>query len=409
MDPGSATWLNAWLRRGKRGRASAVVLGGSVNGLSFARSLGRHGVPTLMLDSERYLGTYSRYADFGLLPPARDRPEAWLAVLEHAGARLERPAVLFATSDEHTLFVAENAPALAARFRFVTPSLETTRGLLDKHRQYAVARDAGIAVPDTRLLDSEQAARDAADAMAYPCLLKPCVSHLGRRALGGRKVLVVHSPAELMGAYRRLAGGPSHFMAQEIIPGGDSAIYWYLTFLDAAGGERAWITGRKLRQYPPLFGNGSLSVTIEAPRVADLSRRLLEALRLCGYAAIEFKLDARDGGYKLMEINPRSDSFNQMAIGAGVDFPWLGYRYLAGEAAGPVHQPPPFRLGLRYVDEEQDVLAFLALRKAGALTLPQWLRSLGGSRPMTAAWDDPAPLLAGVGRMLRACVRPRDS
>ena len=50
-------------RKAKRGRAPAVVLGASVNGLSFARSLGRRRIPVLMIDSLPYVGTHSRYAN----------------------------------------------------------------------------------------------------------------------------------------------------------------------------------------------------------------------------------------------------------------------------------------------------------------------------------------------------------
>lgn len=144
------------------GRPPAVVLGGSANGLSLARSLGRRGIPTLMLDSERRLGTYTRFAAFGQLPPAASRPDAWIDLLTYAGQRLDRPAVLFATSDEHCLLAAEHSETLAAYFQFAIPEAATARQILDKRCQYEVARSAGIRVPESHYPDSVEAARTVA-------------------------------------------------------------------------------------------------------------------------------------------------------------------------------------------------------------------------------------------------------
>jgi predicted ATP-grasp superfamily ATP-dependent carboligase len=401
MQPDGKPWLERWLRRPNARPARAVVLGGSANGLSFARSLGRRGVPTLLLDSERYVGTYTRYAVFGQLPPVELQPGAWLEALECAGQRLAEPAALFVTSDAHSDWLADHHERLARYYRFVLSPMETVRQLLDKQQQYTAAAAAGVLLPATFYPASGREARQAGDRLGYPCLFKPCTAHLGRPRLGGQKALVIGSASEMEAAYAGAATRAARFMVQEIIPGGDDAIYWYLTFCDAAGCERAWITGRKLRQYPPGFGNGSISVSVDAPAVAGLSRRLLRLFNCRGYASIEFKRDERDGSLRLIEINPRSDSFNEMGAKAGVDLAWIGYQYLVGDPACPA-EPPAFRRGVWCVDEEQDVLAALALRRSGALGWLDWLRSLRGARTIIAAWDDPGPLLAGLGRVPRA-------
>ncbi|HEY5596498.1 MAG TPA: ATP-grasp domain-containing protein, partial [Candidatus Bipolaricaulota bacterium] len=126
----------------------------------------------------------------------------------------------------------------------------------------------------------------------------------------------------------------------------------------------------------------------------------LTAFSYCGFVGIEFKLDARDGTYRLIEINPRTVSGNQLAISAGIDFPWIGYQYLTGSGleASPV---TPFRPQVKYVNEEWDVQAYLALRRSGALSLRGWYDSLRGAQAWAiGAWDDPLPLVAGLWRFL---------
>jgi predicted ATP-grasp superfamily ATP-dependent carboligase len=67
-------------------------------------------------------------------------------------------------------------------------------------------------------------------------------------------------------------------------------------------------TQERLRQFPPLFGDGSFQGTVDAPEVAELGRRLVRAFDDRGFAGIEFKFDARDGTYRLIEFNPRTVS-----------------------------------------------------------------------------------------------------
>jgi D-aspartate ligase len=388
--------VERWLRRANRSHPPAILLGASTTGLSFARSLGRRGVPLLVLDRRPLVALYTRFAYGQLLPPVYRQPQDWLELLEFAGRRLPAPAVLIAAADEYALFVAAHAAQLRRHFLFLNSEIETVERLVDKRLQYGVAEAAGVPLPRTYFPDSIAEARRLGDLIQYPCLLKPYVSHLGRRRLPEEKVRLVHSPADMLAAFERLHAADTPFLLQEYIPGDDSAVFGYMALWDEAGRELAWLTMRKLRQHPPLCGDASLVVTVHAPEVAELGRRLLRAFDYRGHAGIEFKLDRRDGSYRLIEINPRSEGFAELAVGAGVDFPWMGYRHLTGADAEP---PPAFRPGVKYVNEDLDLLSYLAYRSRDGLTAMQWLGSLRGARPMVWAWDDPLPLLKGLWRM----------
>jgi predicted ATP-grasp superfamily ATP-dependent carboligase len=396
----TAGTLEGWLRGARGSEPAAIVLGGSFSGLSFARSLGRRRIPVLLLASGRFLGTYSRYAHVMRLPPVEHSPERWIGLLGQIGSRLPVPGALFPMGDAHTLLVARNRTALKRHFRFLVPDTETVEKLVDKRSQYPLARAAGVPIPAVHFPASSEEARRLSGSLPYPCLLKPYVSHAARSELGG-KLLVVGSPAELMSAYERISAAGVELMLQEIVPGEDTALLGYLAFWDGDGRELAWLTKRKLRQYPPQFGDGALQVTVEAPEVAELSRRLLRAFDYRGFVGVEFKRSALDDIYRLMEINPRVVSGNELAVAAGVDFPWIGYRHLTDSdwRGGP---PNRFRHGVKYVNEEWDVQAYLALRKSGKLGLRTWLASLRGVRAR-AIWalDDPMPFLIGLGRLAR--------
>lgn len=405
MDLRTQGTLERLLGQSQGTRPLAIVMGGSVNGLSFVRSLGQRGIPTLLLDSEYLVGTYSRLGTTIILPPPSKDPSPWMEVLEFLGSRLAVPGVIFSTSDAHGVFVSQHASALGRYFRFLVPSAETTAQIVDKKTQYTIAKSVGIPIPQTYFPKDLDEVRKISTGLMYPCIIKPYKAHEGRGKIGNNKVVVVETAESLVSVFESIGGAEPSFMVQEIIPGADSALYGYLAFWDSNHQELAWLTKRKLRQYPPHYGDGSLQETIECPEVAQLGRRLLQAFNYQGFVGIEFKFDARDGTYRLMEINPRTVSGNQLCISAGVDFPGIGYQYLTGCNLG-IDPARPFERGVRYINEEWDFKAYLALRRSGELSLRSWLHSIRGVKA-NALWasDDPMPLLVTVYRALRAFLR----
>lgn len=394
--------MKNWLSSFSEQLPLALITGSSVNALSFARSLGRRGIPVLILDSDRQLAVHSRYARAVRLPPAGQEPQAWIDTMLDVGKNLACPAALIPTADPHAVLIAENSEILRPYFNFLVPERQKAQNFVSKQFQVQHAREMGVPVPQTHFPGSMDAIQHLAGEMQYPCILKPDNSHTGARVLTGRKLLIIDSAKRLVDSYASLAESDVSCLVQEIIPGSDRELVSYLGFWNTEGAETAFITKRKLRQFPALYGNGSIQVTEKLPEVAELSRRLLKGLGHRGFAGVEFKFDRRDGSYRFVEINPRSSAMNELAVAAGVDFPWIAYRTLNG---GEVEQHGDwaFKTGVRCVNEEWDVQAYWELRRKGELSFRQWRESLHGAHRIIAAWDDPKPFLAG---MVRAATLP---
>lgn len=392
--------LDAWLRKTHNRRAPALLLGSWTQSLSFARSLGRRGVPLLVLDGDRFLGGYTRHATFVQLRPPDERPADWLEVLDYVGTRLNHRSALFVMSDALCRLVARHQDQLAGCFNFVVPEHAAVEKIVNKRMQYTQAQQVGIPIPKTFFPESVEEARAVAAEVTYPCLFKPYTSYIGIPRLGA-KVWVLQSAEELVDAFVRATTREAHFMIQEIVPGETSAIALYLGFWDREGRERLGHSVNKLREYPSRYGTGCFFITGEVREVLDSGRRLLRAFDYRGFVGVEMKHDARDGAFRLMEINPRVESLIEITVAAGVDVPWLAYEYLQGNdvfAADGL----PIPSGVKFVDEQLDVQTFFDLHQRGELSFAQWVRSLRGARPAIAAWDDPGPLLVGVGRALHA-------
>jgi predicted ATP-grasp superfamily ATP-dependent carboligase len=385
-------------------QALAVVLGGGAGGLSYARSLGRRRIPVLLVDAAGGIATHSRYVWSATLNGPLDHPAEWVDLLDRVGACLSRPGVLLPTNDVLTGLVARNAERLGRSFRFIVPSMEVVGSIVDKRTQYERAQAAGIPIPVTHFPESVSEVEQVGTTLRYPCIFKPYNSALGRVAMRtepahagiSSKALMVRDQEELVACFKRVATADARFMVQEFVPGDECALFGYNAFWDAEGREHSWMTKQKLRQFPLAIGSGSYQVSVDAPEVAELSRRLLKAFDYRGLVNVEFKLDSRDGTYRLIEINPRSPSGNQLAVSSGVDFPNLVYRYLTRPDG---RQPPAvgFRRGVKWVNEDLDLQAFLALRKRRELSSWRWLRQLAGVRSWAVATPrDPVPFLVQV-------------
>ena len=115
-------------------------------------------------------------------------------------------------------------------------------------------------------------------------------------------------------------------MVSEIIPGADSDLYHYRSYIDSQGSILAEMCTKKLRQHPPGFGVACVSKTI--PMIHEIRQLALKLLRHFAYqgeSSVEFKLDNRNNRYKLMEINIRPVLPELHFVAAGINFPFITY------------------------------------------------------------------------------------
>ena len=109
---------------------------------------------------------------------------------------------------------------------------------------------------------------------------------------------------------------------------------------------------------------------------------------LTGLIEIEYKRDARDGRFKLLDMNPRLWGWHSLCGRAGVDFPYLLWLLLRGEQIPETAQQD----GVGWLRVSTDTP--MALRELARRRLPvhQYLRSLRGPRESAIfARDDPLP------------------
>ena len=200
----------------------------------------------------------------------------------------------------------------------------TFDALTDKWNLMRLAQRLNINIPQTHYLSDARSLQRVYPLLKFPVVLKPYRSMIWTTGhCTAASVRYAESVRELE---RRVAQyeyfGSSPFLLQEYISGQAHGIF----ALYNHGKLVAYFAHRRLRENPPSGGVGAGSRRIEAWRMA---RTLLDHMAWHGVAMAEFKV-AADGKPYLMEVNGRFWGSLQLAIDAGVDFPWLLYQLATG-------------------------------------------------------------------------------
>ena len=380
----------------------AIVLGGSANAVSVARSLGRAGIAVHAVGSALSPVRYSRYCrsftDLGTGVGVQKRWLDWLV-----GGPIE--AVLLPCDDDGLELVARHrAELVALGYTPIEADDDVLLAMLDKERTYDLARAAGVETPWSLTLRSVDDLDAVFERATYPCVLKPVRAHEFRSRLDTvAKVLIADDRPALRLAIERTVGVGVDMMVTERIPGGDDQFASYYSYLDADGRPLLHFNRHKQRQYPVGFGMACYATNRYDREASELGLRFFQAVGVRGLVNVEFKRDARDGRLKLIECNHRFTAGDRHLQLCGLDLPLFTYSRLMGRELPPVS---PIRSGMYMWHPIEDVRAYLALRASDGLPLGEWARSVR-HRPHfpVAEWRDPMPTVGYHARLLGRAVR----
>lgn len=385
-------------------KRALILDAGQRSALAVTRSLGEKGVPVFTAEEKPgALASCSRYSkQFFSYPSPRFHPDSFVEVLAQLVKEQCIDILLPMTELTTTLLLTHKEAFPGAVIPF--PEMNRVDALADKCVLMRTAESLGIPVPRTWYVDDPATISNFKEAPSFPAVLKPGRSWLRVQDQWQRSA--VKFPADESALNTIVDSDPAFlvhpFMIQEYVAGHGQGVF----ALYNHGKPLAFFAHRRLREKPPGGGVSVLSESIATdPGLVSHARSLLDKVGWHGVAMVEFKV-AADGTPYLMEINTRFWGSLQLAVDAGVDFPYLLYQLACGENPEPVDS---YKTGirLRWLLGDLDSL-YLTLRdqhttsRAKLMAVMRFLTpSLFKTRHEVNRWNDPGPGLCELRQYLR--------
>jgi D-aspartate ligase len=361
--------------------------------LGVMRSLGRLGVPLYGVHATAGApASFSKYCRKAFTLELDETPtEQSVDCLRAIARRIGTMPLLIPTNDESALFVARNAALLHDDFRFPANSVQVVWSLYNKKAMHRLATELAIPTPDTIFPQSRREVLDFCETARFPVVLKASDNILtARRA--GKKMTIARSKDQLIAQYSRMEDGahPS-LMIQEYIPGRDDSVWMLNGYFDERSECLFSITGQKIHQTPVYTGMTALGVCRPNPVIQSATKALVKEVGYKGILDIGYRYDARDGLYKLLDMNPRLGATFRLFVGHdGMDVTRAHYLHFTGQPV-PVSE---LCTGRKWILEDADLVSSIQYLRDGALNPREWLGSYRGIQE--CAWyaaDDLMPFL----------------
>ncbi|WP_050031998.1 carboxylate--amine ligase [Halorubrum halophilum] len=301
------------------------------------RSLARAGVaPILVSDGQRSPALSSKHrAEVVDVPDPTESMRGYADALVALAARDEVITVLpLREADAYAL--ASRREELSEHVDPVWPGFDALRSAQDRRTLLSVAEDLDVPVPRTRLLTDWP---DDDGSLVVKPRYTIVVDEDGEgshepdvRLLDPGERPPVDSVVDEMGHVP---------VTQEFVP--SDGEYGFFALMDR-GEPVATFQHKRIRSFSYSGGASVYREAVDVEELREHGTALLSALDWHGPAMVEFRRDARDGSFRLMEINPRFWGSLALPVHAGVDFPARYAALAAGQR--PKGGSPDYRVGV---------------------------------------------------------------
>ena len=337
--------------------------------LAVTRALGREQIEVIVgAESQRSLAGSSRYCNQSFVYPSPyQEPDRFVTRLLEM-IRDHDVDALFPISDIAMHVIGPERATFERYTRIPSPRAEVFQEISDKYRLMKQAVLEGVSIPETIFVPDGNLDRVIDGITAFPVVVKPGCSLVKEgRQWKKTSVCYAESREELQRLYRDKSYLRAPSLIQQRVIGEGQGLF----VLMQEGIPLGMFAHRRLRERPPSGGVSVLRESIGLPKpLVEATLKLLQRVKWHGVAMVEFKVDTGNKCPLLMEINGRFWGSLQLAIDAGVNFPFL----LLNMAMGKAETLPEdgYRVGVksRWLFGDLDQLVMRVRKSDAALNLP---------------------------------------
>jgi D-aspartate ligase len=272
-------------------------------GLGAIRTVGRVGIRAFAMTEDRLTpAALSRYLTGRTVAPVSGlEPVGQLVDSIHRAMEcVGRPLVALPTDDEAAVLIAEHradfGPMLIAPP--VVPSLP--RKLANKSALIELCARDGVHTARTTILRSLHELDEVAQTAQFPLVAKVVEPFRRLEVPALRAATLIESGQDLRRQFTQWPG-PSYVILQEYLPAETSQDWVFHGYFDARSECLVAFTAVKHRSWPPQFGMTTFATTVPNEALAAEAIAFCRRVRYCGIVDMDWRLDQRDGPYRLLD------------------------------------------------------------------------------------------------------------
>ena len=298
--------------------------------LASVRSLGKRGIDTIVVEETRFSPTaFSKYCKESLICPSPSKSPNEFHKRMIDVIHEHKPDVYFPMDEDTIALAVKYREELNKMCRLVLPPTESYNITSDKGLAYKHAMDVGVQCPKTVFPENSSNLQEVTKDLKYPLVIKPVKSN------GGRGIKIIKNSDELEATYLEVHKDYPFPVIQEHI--GEGTVYDVVLLYNSENELRASFIQKQVRKYPFETGPSSVQESVFHPEMLNMAIEYMKKLPWYGIADIEFMVQKDTGKIFFIELNAKLWNSLQMAIYAGVDFPWLMYKLAVEGDIEPVH------------------------------------------------------------------------
>lgn len=375
-----------------------VILSSKIGAITIMRSLGRYGIDLYSTDAESSSPVFtSKYCKQKYIKKYDEsNSKDYLEFVLTIGKKIGKKSLLIQTSDNMAVFIAEYTKELSQYFIFPRNDADLIKRIISKQGMYSIANKNNVPTPLTLFPKNFDDVLEYCKDGVFPLMLKGIYGDK-LQARTGMKMVIVNNEEELIENYKWLEDPEEpNLMLQEYIPGGDDQVFIFNGYFDENSECLAAFTGYKVRQYPIHIGAASLGECKWNQEVADLTIKFMKDIGYTGILDIGYRLDPRDGKYKVLDINPRvGQAFRIFVAENGMDVIRSQYMDLTNQRSEEAVVPDE---GRRWIIEDYDIISSFHYFREGSLKFTEWFKSFRRCKEGAwFSWRDPMPFLMILG------------
>lgn len=348
-----------------------VTDGNNRAALAITRSLGRHQYTVFVAsESESSLAGASKYCQkcFTYTNPDFNSIQFQEDILEIV--RLQKIDILIPAAETTTLQCLKLKDKLQHECKLPFQKFTAVDLAASKLEVLKIAQELNIPIPDTYFMETKKDIREAfafCKKQQYPIVIKTSRSRLENNNKNiNLRAQYASNEKDVFEIIDQYPDEAFPILIQKRINGPGVGLFACLD----NGYPIATFSHKRIREKPP---SGGVSVLRKSypinPTIRKNAINLLTKIKWSGVAMVEFKKDEKSDDFKLMEINGRFWGSLQLAIDAGVDFPYIVAQIAEGKRVMPIQS---YRLNVktRWLMGDIDALLSIIFKNRKNLSLP---------------------------------------